>query len=99
MQIIEMRNSVDAENLRKGAPVLPESAPDWVVRGIYEKRNGLPLTLLPQGLEVRNIASFVESSRAKRAKAVVREHQAWLATQPQATELEKRIQRLRSAMQ
>jgi hypothetical protein len=99
MQIIEMRNSVDLENLRKGAEALPESAPDWVVRGIYERRNKLSLTPLPQGLEVRSMASFADSGRAQRAKAVVREHQVWLATQPETAEFEMRIQRLRAAMQ
>lgn len=47
MKIAEMRSSIDAENKRKGHPELPSTAPSWVIRAIYERRNGLPLTELP----------------------------------------------------
>jgi hypothetical protein len=52
MGILEMRSSIDKGNAAKNLPALPPTAPDWVVRGVYEKRNNLPLTPLPA--EVRS---------------------------------------------
>jgi hypothetical protein len=43
----EMRSVLDAQNLAKGLPTLPETIPDFVVRNIFERRNKLPLTPLP----------------------------------------------------
>lgn len=51
MNISEMRSALNAQNIRKGCPEIPDTFPDWVVRSIYEKRNNLPQTALP--LEVR----------------------------------------------
>lgn len=38
--IKEMRSSLNAKFSVTGG--IPDTAPDWVVRGIYEKVNGLP---------------------------------------------------------
>jgi hypothetical protein len=46
--IKEMRSSLNAQFSVTGG--IPDTAPDWVVRGIFEKVNGLPLTPLPAGL-------------------------------------------------
>jgi hypothetical protein len=72
----EIRSALNAGNVRKGLPELPESMPDWAVRNIHERRNGLPLTPLPHGLEVRSASSIMAASRAQRAKAIVLEHEA-----------------------
>jgi hypothetical protein len=55
MKISEMRSSLNATF----AGGFPEFAPDWVVRGVYEKSHGLPLTPLPTGLRrFKNEAEF-----------------------------------------
>ena len=81
MQIAEMRSALDAVNARRGMPELPESTPDWAIRGIYERRNGLSLTPLPQGIEVMSASGIIAASRIQRAKAIIQEHSAYLRTQ------------------
>jgi hypothetical protein len=57
MSIKEMRSSLDAKFAAAGG--IPTTAPDWVVRGIYEKVNGLPLTQLPANVrQFKNDAEF-----------------------------------------
>jgi hypothetical protein len=72
MNIKEMRLSLN----NKSAGAVPDTAPDWVVRGIYEKVNGLPLTPIPAGLRaIKNgaeLRSFV--TQAKRAPAKIMEN-------------------------
>jgi hypothetical protein len=68
MGIQEMRSSINAENIKKNGPELPPSAPDWVVRGIFERRNNLPLTPLPA--EVRSkVSTLVAAVRTDANKA------------------------------
>jgi hypothetical protein len=63
MQIREMRSALNAGNVGKGMSELPESMPPWAVRNIFERRNGLPLTPLPRGIEVRSLGSIVTPAR------------------------------------
>jgi hypothetical protein len=57
MQIAEMRSALEADhNTTLGA--LP-AMPAWVVRRVFEKRNGLPLTSLPREVEVRRVRMTV----------------------------------------
>jgi hypothetical protein len=77
MQIAEMRSSLEADYAKRAKfgdqfPAMPA----WVVRNIFERRNGLPLTPLPRGIEVRSASSIMLTSRAQRAKAIVEEHEA-----------------------
>jgi len=65
MQVAEMRSSIDTENKQKGRPELPSTAPAWVVRSIYERRHGLPLTALPA--DVLNRADEARRARLQRA--------------------------------
>jgi hypothetical protein len=66
MQVAEMRSALQARHDNKMGEF--PNAPDWAVRYIYERRNGLSLTPIPH--EVRTM------SRAQRAKAIVLEHEA-----------------------
>ena len=65
MQVPEMRSVINTENRSKGRPELPSTAPDWVIRGIYERRNNLPLSPLPEDLLKRANAS--REARLQRA--------------------------------
>jgi hypothetical protein len=57
MKIAEMRSALDLT--MQGMGGFPPSAPDWVVRGVYEKSQGLPLTPLPAGVRrFKNEAEF-----------------------------------------
>jgi hypothetical protein len=76
MQIAEMRSALNVESQKRTACALPESMPDWAVRHAYERRNGLSLTPLPRGIEVRNAGSINLTSRVQRAKEIVQEHEA-----------------------
>jgi hypothetical protein len=77
MQIAEMRTALNRQNLRTGQETLPTSMPDWAVLHVFERRNGLPLTSFPQGVEVRSAGNnSLISARVERAKAIVREHEA-----------------------
>jgi hypothetical protein len=80
MQIAEMRSALEADYVKsphaRYRSQFPESMPDWAVRNIFERRNGLPLTPLPRGVEVRSASSIMQSSRVERAKAIVQEHEA-----------------------
>lgn len=68
MGIQEMRSSINAENGKKNCPELPPTTPDWVIRGIFEKRNGLPISELPA--QVRNkVSTFVAAVRTDATKA------------------------------
>ena|SRR5258708_125200 len=74
MQIAEMRSALEADHNTNFGP-LP-AMPAWAVRRIFENRNGLPLTPLPRGIEVRSASSIMVSSRVQRARAIVQEHEA-----------------------
>jgi hypothetical protein len=90
IQIQEMRSSLQARHDNKMGEF--PNAPDWAVRYIYERRNGLSLTPIPH--EVRN-------TRAQRAKSIVQEHNAYLQRKQQAetdAEFEKNNARLRVAV-
>ena len=57
MKISEMRSALNATF--RGMGGFPEFAPEWVVRGVYEKSHGLPLTPMPAGLRrFKNEAEF-----------------------------------------
>jgi hypothetical protein len=71
MQIREMRSALDEGNVRKGFAELPHTFPDWAIRRMFEQRNGLPLSPLPRGIEVRSLSSIMATSRAQRPKAIV----------------------------
>jgi hypothetical protein len=66
MQIAEMRSALQARHDNKMGEF--PNAPDWAVRYIYERRNGLSLTPIPH--EVRSMSSV------QRAKEIVQEHEA-----------------------
>jgi hypothetical protein len=55
MQIAEMRSALEADYAKGRTGQFP-NAPDWVVRGIYERRNGLPLTPVSQSLWSKALA-------------------------------------------
>jgi hypothetical protein len=76
MQIREMRSALDEGNVRKGFQELPHTFPDWAIQRMFEQRNGLPLSPLPRGVEVRSLSSIMASSRVQQAKAIVQEHEA-----------------------
>jgi hypothetical protein len=68
MQIAEMRSALAADfeskNPRNGG--FP-SIPDWAVRRIYQRKNGLSLTPLPSGIEVRSLRSIMATAPRKSA--------------------------------
>jgi hypothetical protein len=68
--IAEIRSSLDAGNKKKGLPSLPDSFPDWAVRHIYERRNGLELTPVPAEV-IREAEQRSAKRRAERAKAAI----------------------------
>jgi hypothetical protein len=66
MKIAEMRSSLDLANLKKGLPTLPESMPDFIVRNLFERRNGLAITPLPaEFLKKTSKFKTVESRKAQ----------------------------------
>ena len=85
MQIAEMRSVLDLQNLRKGRPELPESTPDWVVQNIFERRNGISLTPLPQKTKTLSASDIVATSRIQRAKAIIQQHSAYLLLRHEAS--------------
>jgi hypothetical protein len=95
IQIAEMRSWLEARQNSKGGEF--PNAPDWAVRRIFEHRNGLPLTPLPRGVEVRSASSIMVSSRVQRAKAIVQEHEARKKTTT-TYEADRDIARLRLAV-
>ncbi len=76
MKIAEMRSALEA-NHNKNLGALP-AMPAWAVRRIFEKRSGLSLTPLPQGVEVRTLSSIVaaKSHVASPALATQNEREA-----------------------
>ncbi len=70
MLVAEMRSSINEQNRKKQHEPLPESAPDWVIRGIYERRNGMELTPVPAEV-VREAEHRSARLREQRAKAVL----------------------------
>ncbi len=95
MDIREMRSSLEADhNTNFGA--LP-AMPAWAVRRIFENRNGLPLTPLPRGIEVRSASSIMLTSRVQRARAIVQEHDASKKTTV-TDEADRDLARLRLAV-
>jgi hypothetical protein len=87
MQIAEMRSALQARHDSKMGEF--PNAPDWAVRYIYERRNGLSLTPIPH--EVRTM------SRAQRAKVIVQEHEARKKTTV-TDEADRDLARLRLAV-
>lgn len=85
MQIREMRSALDAGNAGKGMPELPATMPDWAVRRTFERRNGLTLTPLPRGIEVRSLSSIVVTARSSRAISPA------LATESEREAVQRRI--------
>jgi hypothetical protein len=68
MQIAEMRSSLEADHAKrkKFGEQFP-TMPDWAVRRIFESRNGLPLTALPEAAR-RSASAFL--SRQKQFRTV-----------------------------
>lgn len=66
MKIAEMRSVVNEQNVRKGFSELPDTFPDWCIRNIYERRNGLPQTELPAEVrkKMTSLASFTRSGNS-----------------------------------
>jgi hypothetical protein len=62
MHINEMRSSLEADHAKRGMGELP-NMPAWAVRRVFEKRNGLSLTPLPAGMEVRSVRSILATAR------------------------------------
>ncbi len=60
--VLEMRSSLEADHARRGMGELP-NMPAWAVRRVFEKRNGLTLTPLPAGMEVRSVRSILATAR------------------------------------
>jgi hypothetical protein len=70
MQIQEMRSAISAQNLGSGHVELPSSMPDWAVRRVFEKRNGLPLSALPANvrtLKASEMRSFIAGPQKRTA--------------------------------
>ncbi len=71
MQIAEMRSALAADfeskNPRNGG--FP-SIPDWAVRRMFEKRNGMSLSPLPFGIAVRSLRSMMAMAPRKSAVSV-----------------------------
>jgi hypothetical protein len=61
MHVQEMRSALEADH-NNSLGTLP-AMPDWVVRRVFEKRNGLSLTPLPYGVEVRSASSTIVAAR------------------------------------
>jgi len=81
MKIAEMRSALEAcHNKNLGA--LP-AMPAWAVRRIFEKRSGLSLTPLPQGVEVRGLSSIVAAKSHVASPA--------LATESEREAVQRRI--------
>ena len=69
MQIHEMRSALEADHAKSGMGEFP-TMPAWAIRRIFEKRNGLTLTPLPSGIEVRSVRSIMATARRNSAPAV-----------------------------
>ena len=82
MHIREMRSALEADH-NKSLGALPVM-PDWVTRRVFEKRNGLSLTPLPRGVEVRSATSTVVAPRPRVAAPA-------LASQSEREEMQRRI--------
>jgi hypothetical protein len=71
MNIAEMRSALAADfeskNPRNGG--FP-SIPDWAVRRIFEKRNGMSISPLPSGITVRSLRSMITAAPRKSAVPV-----------------------------
>jgi hypothetical protein len=71
MEIEKMRSRLETRFAKIGG--FPDTAPDWVVRGVYEKSEGLPLTPLPIGVrrmtetlaELRSVVNQTNQATAK----------------------------------
>ncbi len=70
MLVAEMRSAINKQNQEKKREELPDSFPDWAVRSIYERRNGLELTPVPAEV-IRAAEQRSAKWRAERAKAVI----------------------------
>jgi len=68
MQIQEMRSALEADHAKSGMGELP-TMPAWAIRRVFEKRNGLKLTPLPAGMEVRSARSILATARRSNAPA------------------------------
>jgi hypothetical protein len=75
MKVAEMRSALNVQNAKKGLPELPDTFPDWCIRSIFEKRNGLPETELPaevrkkmKSLAELNIIGHSETRQQKAAR-------------------------------
>ena len=70
MRVEEMRSSLETDYNKnaKFGDQFPQM-PDWAVRRIFEKRNRLPLTPLPAGMEGRSASSIVATARRNSAPA------------------------------
>jgi hypothetical protein len=82
MHIREMRSALEAQH-NNSLGALP-AMPDWVVRRVFEKRNGLSLTPLPRGVEVRSANSTVVAARPDVAAPA-------LASQSEREAIQRRI--------
>jgi hypothetical protein len=71
MQIAEMRSALESEYSKRAkfGDQLP-AMPTWCVRRIFEKRNGLSVTPLPSGIEVRSLRSIMATAPRKSAVSV-----------------------------
>jgi hypothetical protein len=67
MQIAEMRSALETDHAKRGMGAFP-NMPAWVVRRVFEKRNGLTLTPLPAGMEVRSVRSVLAARPALESK-------------------------------
>ena len=80
MNIVQMRSQLDVKLSKQGFGGFPPSAPDWVVRGVYEQSQGLPLTPLPAGLRrFKNEAefrSFIAQTKPARPEVTASEREA-----------------------
>jgi hypothetical protein len=97
MQIAEMRTAIDVQNGEKRREPLPVSAPDWVVRSIYERRSGLELTPVPPET-IREAEQRAATSRAARAKAVIDDCSKVRAIDSKIEEADRELARVRLAV-
>lgn len=97
LEVPEMRSAINAENRKKRREELPESMPDWAVRGIYERRNGLELTPVPAEV-LRQAEQRSAHLREERAKAVIADCTRVKIIDAQIEEADRDLARLRLAV-
>jgi hypothetical protein len=83
--LAEMRSALDAQNVKKGLPPMPDTMPDFLVRSIYERRSNLPLTPLPAEFLRKVSKHKTAESRKRQAERLL----ADIAAENDAADMER----------